>query len=495
MSGTFDRDMRRACEPFERDHDRLCAELMASLPTQAPEAQRLDAPSGRRLGTGLSPIKRRILRIGIPATAAAAVLLVVGLWPVDKNGHATDRVYALSDVPALMNSARTLHIKVLSYNPQGASPDGVRDIFATDWWVDQPNSRWARRGTYVGERPLPLGDPNRDYSWFDRVCDGQYEMWVDSRDKTVTYEKFTPFWSSYEMKHQRDLVTVPMTEELLDGCTYTGQELLDGQAYQVWERTLPPFGDGRLSKWKLWFSPRRGEVSQMQTWERSPRTNDQWAQTDTQYFERDVAPPPGTFLTEPLPGYRMTNTKETADPVTMRDHEPSRVGAWSLRLPVAYELPGRVVLLGWSCIEQDKQPVPQEDLFKDLTAGGSLPKLPLQIHGLLPCPRVETLSWTGFHLAHTVKNGRDFEWSLYVPNQSAPRGGISGFELELRPPDPKRGGVGRGTLLRINTAEDFDEFVLGAMTELSDTNTAPTGVTYDGVMQLSRQIGESLAKP
>ena len=184
----------------------------------------------------------------------------------------------------------------------------------------------------------------------------------------------------------------------------------------------------------------------------------------------------------------MTNTKETADPVTMRDHEPSRVGAWSLRLPVAYKLPGYVVLFGWSCIEKDKQPVSQEDLFKDLVAGGLLPKLPLQIHSLLPRPRVGTLSWAGFHLAHTVKNGRDFEWSLYVPNQPAPHSGIMGFDLELRPPDPKGGSWGSGDLLRINTAEDFDQFVLGAMAELSDSGTTPVDLTYDSVMALAEQL-------
>ena len=80
MSTTFDRDMRRACEPFERDHDRLRAELMTTLSAETPEAPRLEASSRRRHWIGRSLMTRRVFRI-IPAVAAAVVLLVgVGLW-------------------------------------------------------------------------------------------------------------------------------------------------------------------------------------------------------------------------------------------------------------------------------------------------------------------------------------------------------------------------------------------------------------------------------
>jgi len=80
MNTPFDDSVKRVLEPFERDHDRLRTQLMASLPADAPEAPRLDASARRRLWIGLSPMTRRVFRI-IPAVAAAVVLLVgVGLW-------------------------------------------------------------------------------------------------------------------------------------------------------------------------------------------------------------------------------------------------------------------------------------------------------------------------------------------------------------------------------------------------------------------------------
>ena len=42
------------------------------------------------------------------------------------------------------------------------------------------------------------------------------------------------------------------------------------------------------------------------------------------------------------------------------------------------------------------------------------------------------------------------------------------------------------------TAGDFDELVLGAMAELSDSGAAPAGITYEGVTRLAQQIRASL---
>ncbi len=40
----------------------------------------------------------------------------------------------------------------------------------------------------------------------------------------------------------------------------------------------------------------------------------------------------------------------------------------------------------------------------------------------------------------------------------------------------------------IETAEDFDTWVLGAMAELSDSGTPPPEVTYQKIVDLARQI-------
>ena len=46
----------------------------------------------------------------------------------------------------------------------------------------------------------------------------------------------------------------------------------------------------------------------------------------------------------------------------------------------------------------------------------------------------------------------------------------------------------------IETAENFDWWVLGAMAELSDDGKAPEDITYQTVLQLAEQIRKSLVE-
>jgi hypothetical protein len=483
--------------PDEAFLERLSGETVKAF--IAASAQRPKRFRGYRI------MQRKTLKWLVPVAAAAAVVVAVGLWP-ERGGNGrpggSGRVYALSDVPALMDGARTLHVRMLYYPPTWVPPEQEREIWAQDCWVDQPNLSWCWRETYVGKRPgVASSDTEEQHASIERMCDGQYVMVVNHGEKSVSYEKPTPFKLRYQVRHERDNAT-PLTAELLESCTYSGEELLDGQTHQIWEHVVPPYGDGRSFKSRLWFSPQRGEVSRVVTWAQSPYTNGQWVEAMVwERFERDVTPPPGTFSTEPPSGYRLTNTKETADPDTLDTcSEFGRAGNRITYGHVTYEFPGRVLLFAVSSIEKGKEAASQENLFKDLVPGGPLPKLPMEIHTLRPTTRMGTLAWLGFHLVHTHKNGRYYEWTLYVPNQTAPRGGIPSYEGEYRvhtegpaEPDPEfRVSWGAGNPLHIRNIADFDEFVLGAMAELSDGGNAPEGITYDYVMQLSQQIHQSL---
>ncbi|MDH4241457.1 MAG: hypothetical protein OEW48_18005, partial [Phycisphaerae bacterium] len=46
----------------------------------------------------------------------------------------------------------------------------------------------------------------------------------------------------------------------------------------------------------------------------------------------------------------------------------------------------------------------------------------------------------------------------------------------------------------IESGEDFDKWVLGAMAELSDSGVPPQDLTYEGVLALSKQIAGELTK-
>jgi hypothetical protein len=48
--------------------------------------------------------------------------------------------------------------------------------------------------------------------------------------------------------------------------------------------------------------------------------------------------------------------------------------------------------------------------------------------------------------------------------------------------------------LLIETQEDFDMWVLGAMAELSDAGIAPEHVTYESVLELAEKVRDSLHK-
>jgi hypothetical protein len=53
-------------------------------------------------------------------------------------------------------------------------------------------------------------------------------------------------------------------------------------------------------------------------------------------------------------------------------------------------------------------------------------------------------------------------------------------------------GLTNGSDLQVRSPNDFDTWVRGAMAELSDSGAPPDGITYDYVMELSRQIRASV---
>ncbi len=106
----------------------------------------------------------------------------------------------------------------------------------------------------------------------------------------------------------------------------------------------------------------------------------------------------------------------------------------------------------------------------------------------------------GRHLIYTRTNGRCIEWSLYVPKHTPSAGeGLLSFNCDVQYNADKDKFDGRidgvNPDLEINSPEDFDTWVCGAMADLSDSGTAPEGITYEYVMNLIRQIRESLGKP
>ena len=137
-------------------------------------------------------------------------------------------------------------------------------------------------------------------------------------------------------------------------------------------------------------------------------------------------------------------------------------------------------------------------------AGDPLPELTFVPYALHPNFSVyrkinEAVTYVSRHLTHTRKGNVHFEWSIYVPDSEPPESGFYprlAYSALIRrnPDDGKTRRMGLTPDVTINSAEEFNWLVLGAMAELSDDGKAPAGITYESVLQLAKQIKKTLAQ-
>ncbi len=110
MNSSLDEQMQRVYAPLDADHDRSREQLMALLPEEVPAVPSARRPH-RRHWTGWLIMKRRILPLTI--AAAAAVTLVVGIWPGQQQGG-----LAWADVIRQLKEARTAHLRMTIQDPE-----------------------------------------------------------------------------------------------------------------------------------------------------------------------------------------------------------------------------------------------------------------------------------------------------------------------------------------------------------------------------------------
>lgn len=159
--------------------------------------------------------------------------------------------------------------------------------------------------------------------------------------------------------------------------------------------------------------------------------------------------------------------------------------------PLSFTLSDGSVLLAWQSSHADSEEA-QMPLFANLTFGGPLPKLPIELYSLKPTGGSDRDTfYTGRHLGYTAKAGQLLEWALYVPRlKPAANVKCLGYEVLYRfNGTHPHGGMGlRITAgVPVQTAEDFDKWIRGAMAEFSDNGQAPVDVTHQRVMDLAQQ--------
>ncbi len=502
MSNLTDDDLRRVCELFDRDHDRLRSELMDLLPEQVPQ------PAVGRLRRGwqwIGETKMRRRTFGATAVAASVLLVVLGFWP-SENG--SGRAYAMSDVPELLGSARTVHMKGWMYMPSSGRPSKGQTRVDYEVWLDAANGRLRQTYPGVGAgggmiRGRKIGS-GRGSSWSgspgdielilcEKVSDGQYVMMLNHTDKSVEYSKLNPFHRALQSRQNVDALHRRLFGRIdkLDGFRKEGQQRINGKAYDVWKGMLEGHRNrGGSSKYECWLAPDTGEIGRIHTWR---KRGGKWArQMSLDTIERNAVPPPGVFATSPPAGYRLINTKDTAPTPRLNGGGGMSTNGLSFRCSIGFLLGDGSVILGWSSGDR-KAPGSQLALFADLTVGGPVPRLPIEARGLTREYGGKKIRYSGHHLAYTHTDDEFHEWSIYVPDREPPaEGRIANYEVSARW-NVEGGRVRNPTRPIVSppipvAADEFDVLVRGAMAELSDDGKAPEHVTHANVQELSKKL-------
>jgi hypothetical protein len=297
----------------------------------------------------------------------------------------------------------------------------------------------------------------------------------------------------------------------IEGFHKIGQEVIGGEAFDIWEGELRSGVGDNIYRIRLqtWLSPATAQVGRSKTWQK--KDNEDWVQVnESTIFERNVSLPENIFKTEPPAGYEIRTAKEDATVRVRQErdiYEGTQFGYAPLNYWVApvFHLNDGSLLACWQSVDA-KESRDQSGYFQGLRVGGDLPKLPSEIFALSPEPNVRDVQFIGYHLAFTLKETekgkRWYEWSLYIPDKEPPPVNAALMyrihrRLNVKRTEDIENKVNQtavGDPQEIKTEEDFNTLVLGAMAERNDGGLVPGHVTFENVLKLSRQIGESLVE-
>ena len=456
---------------------------------------------GSRVTYSDQPFKiwRKIMKSRITKLAAAAVIVIAVLVGLNQFGisiDGTSKVYAMSDLPALFKESSTIYIQGLIYFPGHRMPDG-RQIppVEMEQCVDLENGRV--RFTGVG---LSISDKEVIVNIGETISDGEYKLFLSHTNKPAVFFKISNYQRMLETHYSLSQMFAQMFGDVdkVDDFVKIGQEEIEGVEYEIWESDVAKFNASDTERYKYWLSPLTGESARVQAW--AKLDEEQWA-LDYEYrtILRDVEIPDEVFSLNVPEEYNLKNTKETATLLELDDGGSVHYSSLTFDPRISFTMSDGSVIVGWHSIDKEAK-LSQERLFEKLEFGGQLPKLPVEMYGLKPNELESDVTYWGYHLTYTQKNGKLIEWSLYVPD-GLPGAGIRKFgydvlyKFNLGEKDPKwKIGYTVAHGILIETIDDFDRWVLGAMAELSDDGIAPEHVTYESVLELAEKVHDSLHK-
>ena len=471
-------------------------------------------PTSNLSKTKSQNIWSNIMKSPVSKLAAAAVIIIV-IIVGSSNFQFSSPVYAMTDLPELFGQAKVIHIKgQLHFNltdkGQKVPPQ------PSERWIDLENDRFRFSSIAVFAGPEEV-----KFTITETISDGQYKIILNHADKTAVFYKMSDLQKRLETNASLNHLFFGHLfpdAGILNKFSRTGKEEIDGIVYDIWECEVQE-SPVRKNLYKYWLS-RTGTSGRFQSWYKNIRqplkfvddngeqhviSLDDGSQSpwrlgnDFDRIECGIEIPKDVFMLEVPEGYTAKNTKENAifQELGARD----RPYLTSLRLTprVSFTLSDGSVILAWHS-EDSESTASQNELFENLEFGGALPKLPIEIYGLRPAGWIWTgdVTYLGRHLVYTKRDEKFIEWSLYVPDNPAPNSSqILGYDvlykynIENKPEGTMGFTVDYG--MNVETKEDFNKWILGAMAELSDDGKAPEGVTYEKVLRLAQQIRESEA--
>jgi hypothetical protein len=486
--------------------------------------QRIECSDANRRST--ISLWRRIMNSPFSKLATAAAIVVATALTIVVLDQSTSRAYAISDVSAAFDQAQVIHVQGWRHFPRFKMKDGTeRPPIAIESWIDLENGRMRQTQVAISQRAVGSshGVPgvNTTIGVTEVVCDGPYLMTLDHTAKTATFAQLSEYGRQLMAYRQSRLLWGQLCSQpaQLEQFTKTGREEIDGVPCDIWQldsvagmgsfasgggvsagggsrgggsfvqRTVVSGSQIIPSQSKLWISTAGGRLTRAQVL--SQTGNGQWTvEQDYSKIDYDVTIPEDVFATELPDGYTATNPKETA-PVMEPQGAMARCANLECQVPASFTLGDGSVIVGWQSLDRDSDES-QGSLFANMTFGGSLPKLPIEIFGIRPAGSSDRMAYTARHLAYTSKAGRFTEWALYVPKATPPAGvKYQGYDAisRLNTATSLNGAVGMniGYGVPVDSAEDFEKWVRGAMAEFSDAG-APADVPYEKVSNLAQQV-------
>lgn len=405
-------------------------------------------------------------------STAAIVLMALGLF----FGTLSDPIaYGMPDVPRLYQGAKTLHLKGTVYFPESDSSQSA----PTEHWIDLENNRWRviTPGPSVSGRKQKL-----TVFQIELVYDGADTMMrVDHAEKNVAYGRLSRLQQNLEASRQLQQWQTSVYGDPSSSNDYEviDSETIDGALYEIWEAVVSQNPMVSL-KMQTWVSPSTGSLLKSKSWLRLGEGAWQ-LKSDIDTIERDIAFAQDVFRMDPVSDYEVIATLD--DPESIPHDGPSIApGDISLTAYFLFALPDGSLIAIWSS-EDKSVSDSQEGLFANLKPGGAFPELPFQVHSLKAQLAEEEYVFKGCHLDSTVKEGRYYEFGLYVSRSGLPHDRLRS-QMFLLDTQTEGSSLGLGVHAVIENADDFNDLVLQAMAEFSDDQIRPA-LSLEEVLSLA----------